>query len=334
MVVDMADKQELSFLSFLSRYLLKQGINNTLENREITLTNTSLKRIIDTKMNYIKNPNMNEDDTAIKVISTVLFDQNGDIDIKLTKDYGFKGTGSYVLEAVVKNRLLNFNEPTWDDVIAKLVQDTQVDNLIVNMITVLDGMILTLRGNNILVVGTLVAMLEKARNIENSQVNETFNAQFDNDFSQLQGEQTMQTLKQQIDEALDNGDEAKFYELTERYNQLRQARRRSRRSREKQGSKILRSKTAELAEIKYITPYVDFHIDNGGLIFGVGKDESGVFINVQASHFGNQTNDIQLYVDKHGLELLSVMFSKASKQELGKVADVAAEASMEPGDEI
>ena len=56
------------------------------------------------------------------------------------------------------------------------------------------------------------------------------------------------------------------------------------------------------------------HINNGGVSFNV-TNENGPTIEIKATHFGNQTNHIKLYVDKEVLRQLADMLYKASASE-------------------
>lgn len=65
-------------------------------------------------------------------------------------------------------------------------------------------------------------------------------------------------------------------------------------------------------ENKQVVNGVYHHINNGGVAFCV-TNEQGPTINVQASHFGNLTNHLQLHVSKEGLRKMGEMFIAASE---------------------
>lgn len=66
--------------------------------------------------------------------------------------------------------------------------------------------------------------------------------------------------------------------------------------------------------MKIENPYINFHINNGGIAFFVDNSTEGAVLVIQASHFGVQTNEIRLPVTPESLADLA-RFLKARSGE-------------------
>ena len=206
------------FQSIMKTLKNQEGIPSQFDHGAIIIIDQPLERVINAVVE-------NLDSTSFIEIIMII---NSSSEIIISVEDGTYGPiTDGVISANVDGTTLDFHEASWEEVAGKLRAGCNLPTLIRKLSRVIGDVSLTLDGNNPIVVSTLIMMLQKVPN-PNSEIPDYFDTQFDDDFSKLQ---EMQTLKQQIDEALDQGDETKFYELTERYNQLRQARRKLRRTR-------------------------------------------------------------------------------------------------------
>lgn len=65
------------------------------------------------------------------------------------------------------------------------------------------------------------------------------------------------------------------------------------------------------------------HINNGGIKIEV-SDDVGPTINISASHFGHQTNEMRIHVEKETLREIGQMFRDAYDNDFSEASVVAA----------